>query len=70
MYSRFHVEEVADCHISIRLSGTTALCEELVLSPGHVYPLKPCIHLFIYGGMRSRVPVMDELGLERRKEKQ
>lgn len=63
---RFHVEEVADGHVSVGLSGAVTLHEEFFFSPGHVHLIEPGVSLVIYGGVRGCVPVMDELSLERR----
>lgn len=66
-YLRLHVKQVTYSHIGVALAVTITLCEELVLSPGHVNPLGPTFSLVIYCGMRRCVSVMNELGLERRK---
>lgn len=63
---RLHVEQVANSYVGIALAVPIPLCEELVLSPGHVNPLGSTFCLVIYRGMRRCVPVMDELGLGER----
>ena len=66
VYLRFHVKQVTHSHVGIALAVAVPLREELVFGPGHVDPLGPSVSLVVYCGMRSCVPVMDELGLERR----
>lgn len=66
MYLRFHVKQVTHSHVGIALAVTTTLCEQFILGPSHVNPLRPSVSLVIYCSMRSCVPVMDELGLEER----
>lgn len=61
--SRFHVEEVAHGHVGVALAVAVALSEQLVLGPGHVDPVRPGVGLVVYGGVRRRVPVVDELRL-------
>lgn len=69
VYLRLHVKQVSYSHVGVALAVTITLCEELVLSPGHVDPVGPSFSLVIYGGVRCRVSVVDELGLERRERK-
>ena len=68
-YLRFHVKQVTYSHIGVALAVSVSLCEKLVLGPSHVHPLGPSVNLVMYCGMRSCVPVMDELGLEKRQRK-
>lgn len=65
-YSRLHVEQVAHGHVGVALAVAVALQEQLVLGPGHVNAVGPDFGLVIYSGVRRRVSVVDELGLERR----
>lgn len=64
---RSHVEQVAHGHVGVALAVAVALCEELVLGPGHVNPLRTSFCLVVDGGVRRRVPVVDELRLEGRR---
>lgn len=66
VYLRFHVKQIAYSHVGVALAVTITLCEELILGPGHMNPIRPSVGLVIYGGVRRCVSVMDELGLGRR----
>lgn len=66
IYSRLHVKEVAHGHVGVALAVAVALREELVLGPGHVNALGLGVGLVVYRGVGRRVPVVDELGLERK----
>lgn len=66
VYLRFHVKQVTHGHIGVALAVAVALREELVFGPGHVHPLRPGVGFVVHSGVRSCVPIMDELGLERR----
>lgn len=63
---RPHVEQVPHSHVGVALAVAVALGEEFVLGPGHVNPVRTSFRLVIYGGVGSRVAVMDELRLEGR----
>lgn len=62
-YLRFHVKQVAHGHVGVALAVAVSLREQLFLGPGHVNPLGPGLGLVIYGAMRCRVSVMNELSL-------
>lgn len=64
---RSHVEQVPHGHVGVALAVAVALCEQLVLGPGHVNPLRTSFCLVVDGGVRRRVPVVDELRLEGRR---
>lgn len=64
---RSHVEQVPHGHVGIALAVAIALCEELVLGPGHVNPLRTSFRLVVDGGVGRRVAVVDELRLEGRR---
>lgn len=66
---RPHVEQVPHGHVGVALAVAVALCEELVLGPGHVNPLRTRFRLVVDGGVGRRVPVVDELRLEGRRRK-
>lgn len=63
---RSHVKQVPHGHIGVALAVAVALCEEFVLGPGHVNPLRTSFCLVIYGSMGRRVAVVDELSLKGR----
>lgn len=65
-YLRFHVEQVTHGDIGVAFAIAKALREQFVLGPRHVNPVGPGLGLVIYRGVRCRVSVVDELGLERR----
>lgn len=65
--SRSHVEQVPHGHVGVALAVAIALCEELVLGPGHVNPLRTGFRLVVDGGVGRRVAVVDELRLEGRR---